>query len=948
MKIFHLNPAATQEKPNISNYTGRTGPNGKNVEACRTENHIFVYNLYYENLFWGGFEHHGEFTFHRADLNPWCKKSNNDFNDVEREKPKDLRPLDAYVPIISYKSFLRQNLNTGMRAFDLMDFYTKIEKNEDIQNYYDIHGLVQELQSYEDHFYQLNSDIDFLPFYEHLIERILAFSEKYSDKTTKEEKKVLAWLYTAATSKAYGLRNNRQGYLIIDIQNYLDVAMGSIEDFKNMGKQEMINKHKNKYKEELDAKVNEAMNFIDKDVSPEFDLIYKKLDKVIEGLVEETITKQNDTLKTLSQQEKNKKELQKNMQHRLLVGVLKGIGQCVSFLGPIGKGAGTAIDTATNIGGQFIVDPDTPQKNFVLPSGVKDTLEKAGEIFQARKDKKIKALDDELAEIKKQMEKDTEVSTVIGGDTKKALENIKEALDKAKSKDGDEELVDTLNERYTKLMKERQKELEGKKEKPMKGHDRAVKVMKHAANLAEIASTGLDIYNQFKEDEEKIEKVAQSIRETREELHQYKQYELKIYKTLMPMILQASDQFKDVEKNLGGKSHVALDIQSWRVQSTLSDLKHDLVKFTKGFQAEEDVQRCVEKLTEAMDTLIDIYDRIQNYEEQEKLVVYIGNLHSTHFESISISDSRLSAGFSKLELMVTSNVILAQYLRAINGFKQIVFPFASTYMETFDLPASLVVDSSMTSLVTSAANQLKTLKVKIKELNETVVNNNDAVIHTGDFNGNNKALEPFYVWKHEEYNQTIHELLSGKKVHLMADITKGLHYNAIKFSTIGIEFRHRDKQLQKNFTDELDHFYVHMTHMGNSFYRCKNRFFKSTSPSQQIEYSYEKKGDRPSGTNGVYDKLRDGNIILSPYTMWEVHLERGKFENLKQYLGSIDIELYGFGQYVKEGASICDENLSKYYSLDENVNEVDDVDDGALMEAPTGPMAYMNFDLAFF
>lgn len=946
--MFHLNPAARKEIPQFRNQTGRTGPTGKNVERCRTEKHVFVYNLYYENSFWGGFEHHGEFTFHRADKDEGCgKRINDEFNNKDQEKPKQLRPLNAYNPIISYKSFLRESLNTGMRAFDLMDFYNKIEHNADIENAYDIHGMVQELLSYEDHFYRLNNEIDFLPFYEYMLSRVLTFGEKHMETGTKEEKKVLAWLYTAALSKVYGLRNNRQGYLIIDVANYLDVVKNSVENYKNIEKRQMINSHKNEYKEELDAKINEATEFIDKEVSPEFEIIYAKLDKVIEGLVEETIGKQNASLNELSKLEKDKKQLQKNLQLRMLVGVLKGVGQCVSFMGPIGKGAGAAIDTGTNIGGQFIVDPKQSKKNFVLPSGVKDTLEKAGEIFKDRKDKKIKALDKELEKIKKEMEKDPEAGTVIGGDTKKAIDNIRDALDKSKKDEGNEQLVDTLNERLTTLLKERQTEIEKLKEKPTKGYDRAIKVMKHAANVAELVSAGVDIYNQFQEDEAKIEEVAENIRETREEIHKYKQYELKIYNTLMPMILQASDEFKDIEKNLGGKSLVALDVQNWKVQSTLSDLKNDLVQFTKGFQAEEDVQRCVDKLSEAMTTLIDIYNRIQNYEEQEKLVVYIGDLHSTHFENIAISDPALKEEFNKLETMVTANVILAQYLRAVNGFKQTVFPFASTYLETLELPSGLIVDSSMSTLVSTAVSQLKTLKEKIKELNETVVNQNDPYIGTGHFNGDNKALEPFYAWKGSDYSQTIRDLFAGKKVHLRADITKGLHYNAIKFSRIGLQFRHKDADLQGNLTGVLDHFWVHMTHMGNSYYRCNNQFFISSNPMQKIKYSYENTKGEPSGTNAVYEKLRNGDIVLSPYTMWEVHLEKGKFDTLKAYEDLVDIELYGYGQFVKEGADICNNNLAKYYTVDETISEVDNVDDGALMEAPVGRFAYFNYDIVY-
>lgn len=377
-------------------------------------------------------------------------------------------------------------------------------------------------------------------------------------------------------------------------------------------------------------------------------------------------------------------------------------------------------------------------------------------------------------------------------------------------------------------------------------------------------------------------------------------------------------------------------------------MKNILVALTKGFAAESQLQNVVEQLNEAMVTLIDIYDRIQVYEEQERLIVYIGALASDAFQQIQIQDPEMKELINNLEIIIDSNIILSQYLNAVQNFKQTVFPFAPFYLDAYNLPGSLNLSGNLSELVTRITYQIGSLSDKIKELNSSSINPDDADINTGYFKSGSGVMDPFYLWNVEEHREHISDLLSGKKIFLRADVTQSQRWNAVKFNQIGLEFNIRNSSTDERSNEQLEELLnkiiITMTHSGNSYYRCSNQFYLISSPSQTLAFSYEKTGDEPTTKNAVYEKLRNGNIVLSPYTMWTIQLENGDFNALQKYRDLIDIELYGYGQYVKKNAAVCSTNLQKYYNLDESLSEANNVHEDVLVETPPNKSNYLQLN----
>lgn len=225
--------------------------------------------LWCTKKFWGGFEHTQAVFTQSYSLDERCSRKDKytNFNTNNQEQPPIRIPLRAHEPVNFYKSYLREKLNDGLRNVDAFNMYEKIDENSEVQNTYNVIAFAQELQSLEKHFYSLNNEIDFIPIYESFLKRLEIYSKSNTaDVKSLENKKVLGWLYTAALSKIQGLKSDRYSNLVIDIQTYLDPT-----------KVEIINKYKDEYKNELDAKVNEATTFINKTILPEIDNIFDGL-----------------------------------------------------------------------------------------------------------------------------------------------------------------------------------------------------------------------------------------------------------------------------------------------------------------------------------------------------------------------------------------------------------------------------------------------------------------------------------------------------------------------------------------------------------------------------------------------------------------------------------------------------------------------------------------------
>ncbi len=120
---------------------------------------------------------------------------------------------------------------------------------------------------------------------------------------------------------------------------------------------------------------------------------------------------------------------------------------------------------------------------------------------------------------------------------------------------------------------------------------------------------------------------------------------------------------------------------------------------------------------------------------------------------------------------------------------------------------------------------------------------------------------------------------------------------------------------------------ITLRHYGHSYYKFNHKFFVIPGDSQTISYSFERADDgSPLSKNMVYNKINNGDIMLSPYTMWSIQLidiNNVGFSDLQEYKDYVNLELVGKGMFVDDSLNI-DLMLKDYYLVDDTIAEIRD------------------------
>lgn len=127
--------------------------------------------------------------------------------------------------------------------------------------------------------------------------------------------------------------------------------------------------------------------------------------------------------------------------------------------------------------------------------------------------------------------------------------------------------------------------------------------------------------------------------------------------------------------------------------------------------------------------------------------------------------------------------------------------------------------------------------------------------------------------------------------------------------------------MQSELDEILDGFKMTMKHMGFSHYRWHDGFYVIGSDiNVVIKRSFRDchNSTNSCDANSAFEKLRDGNAVLSPYTMWKLKLRiyetsSAEFNNLQRYADHVDVELEGTGTYVDGDIKLDHDMMKNYY-----------------------------------
>jgi hypothetical protein len=268
-----------------------------------------------------------------------------------------------------------------------------------------------------------------------------------------------------------------------------------------------------------------------------------------------------------------------------------------------------------------------------------------------------------------------------------------------------------------------------------------------------------------------------------------------------------------------------------------------------------------------------------------------------------------------------NNLIVRQRDIIMRSFKQWVFPFAEVFLDDFpqlEVPQDITADFDLNSFADKAADQIKTVKQKLIEYKSTIMQH-DRLICRGQFNNKYKSSKPFFAWENHQFSTEIEELLGGGKILLYSDILRSdFKKEAIKFNQVLLQLRTDNEANQRALDELLKSFKVVQTHLGNSYYKYDDRIYLISSNPQSIEYSFEKDdSNQPVTKNNVFTKTISGDLLLSPYAMWEIsfvqveNFNSVSFQDLQVFRGKINLELIGEGSFVNLSENVdlhVDEN----------------------------------------
>jgi len=355
---------------------------------------------------------------------------------------------------------------------------------------------------------------------------------------------------------------------------------------------------------------------------------------------------------------------------------------------------------------------------------------------------------------------------------------------------------------------------------------------------------------------------------------------------------------------------VALDVTKWEVQQTLSGIQATLEKAMEGYKAEAQITSCFDKLNEALTLLMHIYDRLENFYDQQKLGDYIGNIGAPGQYTDLLRGTEYEADVTALNMNIQSNLVLLEFENAMLAFRQWVFPFAWIYLEQNYLPESQrpVRDvETLRSLVATASKQMKSAKDNITMYWSTI-SSHEKFFFESKFYANEKIGGPFYLWPQKEFKEEIRALFKGEKITLLADVGRSAEFvkkrMAVKFMKIFIRFNLKgdDVKRMERFEDTLEYFVVNMVHNGTSYYEFEDGVYVIRGDPVTLSYGVKgsKKGD-PDIKSESRQKLIKGDLLLSPFTLWNIQLTADRkegFKKIKEFVSDVSLELAGVGKYI--------------------------------------------------
>lgn len=542
--------------------------------------------------------------------------------------PNPSKFKNAPFAINSYKTYVRENLANNIRETEMQEFIKNMEKNKQVQSLYNTMGYFNELHGLENQCLQLRSRLSFVPFHESLLNRIVEYSKIHNESS--DHTKVLRFIYATTLGKISNLRNFRNHILIIDLMEYLELAQKNIMKMEEIEGEVSIDGSRQQYENALMDKIVSAVDIIKNQVIPALLQYFSGISEGILKLITEII-KRPDGAK------KEQEELQNEIRKLKVASALKTISTFAIFLGKIGR----IVAQSSAVSAEDF----NPQVFQWIAKALGRTLQSIIDVLKAP-----------FRLYYKQLYKMHSLMTPmpcfdnVGKITSEYMDKIHDQLENDVIPDSIQ--IKTMRDTLRVAIQDAD----------------CGTVTNELININNIKDIDETLFDKIKEYSDQLKEYAEKEKGLQKQLGKWESRLMEINKIMMSMFSKVQTTIISIEHGLSDKTQVELNVNAWQVQIILEDLKEVLRKMSEETEITSDLERGLEKISSTLDSLIQIYDRIQSYLDQAKFSNYLTNIQSP--SSLDFTDLQLKNMVLQLKKMIQTNEVMDQYEIAIHSFKQ--------------------------------------------------------------------------------------------------------------------------------------------------------------------------------------------------------------------------------------------------------------------------------------
>ena len=734
---------------------------------------------------------------------------------------------------------------------------------------------------------------------------------------------VLEFLTSTVRSRKLHLTNPWEPFLVVDMELFFKLEQENVQKLKEAVKEEEQYQHIQAitadYLKRINSHFAEGIDYVENLIIPEIQDTEKKMFEITDFLVMTLKDLLADEMSNAQALAEHRKAMQK---HAIINGVLGGLkiaAAIVSFWFPIGGAIAAGIDLLNSIFNPMPVLP--PQKPIIIPPAVKYGAQNSAlrfrnytgtqlDVFKTQIDTAEKLMMEEAQTFKQPLEALAEYRVNVSM-LRNASMHINETVEPQHC--FDQFLLLLLTRSYKKdVIRNLTRDV--KEAAGISGRQEGgVKAMEIAGNVQALFMAGTDYMNQLRNDALAIKETTYQISVTGTQIALTESAINRVEHDMAAEITGAFFELSELTADLNGKSVITLDVVRWRIQSILRDVKTDLYKeHTEGTQVDAYISRALEKIEDALTTMVLIFQRIQQYREHAELVNFTSavNQDSTHYFT-KLSDPELDSAFIKLRFLLQGGVITKRFTLVAASYRMWSFPVVNPALcdlNEFSTPGLNLTDrNGILKTLGNVEHRLEVLKKVITDCKVTTCPGDEYRINVQFDHTANRV--PLFTWHNASSYLQINSLLEGRSVQFYANVLEGegaAECDAVKFNRIYLHFQSstNDTQHEEKFHKALDSFAVSMTHQGNNYYLFGNEVYTFVGSKLVLYFSFFLNSDgRPDQTNDAYEKLLKGDLTLSPYAPWDIKIEplrQATYDDLKGFKNHFDMHLEGAGKCFRK------------------------------------------------